>query len=59
MYGRKRALAEPMTRERLRELFPGARLVCDCPSRREHCVKACDRFAGRSEQIAEFFGWEG
>ena len=62
MYGRRvkvkpPELTEPMTRERMRSLFPQARLVCDCPSRREHCGVGCDRFAGKKVQVAEFFGW--
>ena len=50
-----RPLTEPMTPERLRELFPDARMLCDCPSGRDVCPATCDRFEGKRQAMRDWF----
>lgn len=45
---------ERVTSARLRELFPGARMVCECPSMLDECPASCDRMRVAREAIR---GW--
>lgn len=46
---------EPLTPARLAELFPDARMVCECPSMLEVCPATCDRFAGKRKAMRDWF----
>ena len=50
-----RPLTEALTPERLAGLFPDARMVCDCPSRRDVCGSSCDRFVAKRVAMREWF----
>ena len=50
-----RPLTEALTPERLAGLFPDARMVCDCPSRRDVCPASCDRFGAKRVAMREWF----
>lgn len=45
---------ERVTSARLRELFPEARMVCECPSQRGDCPSSCERMRAAREAIR---GW--
>ena len=46
---------EPLTPERLRELFPDARMVCECPSQLDVCPSSCSRFAAKRQAMRDWF----
>lgn len=48
-------LTEALTPERLAGMFPAARMVCDCPSRRDVCGSSCDRFLAKRTAMRDWF----